>query len=306
MNPTPNAATNETGAAPPTDGSESRENNGRFAKGNRGGTGNPFARQTARLRQAMLDAVSPEDMNDVICAMKKKAADGDVPAAKLLMSYCIGKPTAPENPDTLDLHELNTIIANHLDSAEGPLNVIKGMPLSVIVNMFRIILPILLSDKVKLAKEVLCAPLTEDEIEDNRADEEEEDDSPTSAAEPARDPMENIPQWMRDIGKESEPPTPKPAGKRKKAKKTAPAAPEQTSVQSPAEPARQPAVDADLLRVLLERARQLKAANPNATGDELANSTAAQELAELLRSRNGQHPPSTNGSNGKPHGNSQR
>ncbi len=274
---------------------EPRENNGRFAKGNRGGPGNPFARQTALLRQAMLDAVTPEDMQAVICAMKKKAADGDVPAAKLLMSYCIGKPTAAENPDTINLHELKTIMANHLDSAEGPLNIIKGMPLDIIIEMFRLILPILRSEKVKMAKDVLCAPLTEDEIEDNRVDDEEDDStSSSSTTEPARDPMENIPQWMRDIGSEPEQPAPKRAGKGKKRKKAKP-----TEAPKPSEPVSQPTVDSDLLRILLERARQLKAANPSLTADDPATAQAAKEIAELLKSRNGQHPPSANGVNGR-------
>jgi hypothetical protein len=37
-----------------------RQSNGRFAKGNRGGPGNPFARKTAQLRQALVDAVTPD------------------------------------------------------------------------------------------------------------------------------------------------------------------------------------------------------------------------------------------------------
>jgi hypothetical protein len=282
-----------------THAGEQRGASGRFAAGNRGGPGNPFARQTARLRQAMLDAVSPEDMQAVIGALKKKAADGDVAAAKLLLSYCIGKPTAPENPDTLDLHELTTIMANHLDSSEGPLNIIKGMPLSVIVEMFRIILPILRANKVELAKRVLTAPLTEEEIEDGQdyQDHQEENDSPSPTDESARDPLENIPQWMRDMGNEpeqpeTEQPAPRPAAKRKK---KGPAHQEAPAAQGPS----QPQVDAELLRVLLERARQLKAANPTGKADDPANAQAVQEIAELLQSRNGQHPPSSNGSNGK-------
>jgi hypothetical protein len=54
----------EAGPAAP----DGREANGRFAKGNRGGPGNPFARQTAALRKQLLEAVTKQDMQD-LCTM---------------------------------------------------------------------------------------------------------------------------------------------------------------------------------------------------------------------------------------------
>ena len=39
-----------------------RDARGRFARGNGGGPGNPFARQSAALRQALLNAVTPQDL----------------------------------------------------------------------------------------------------------------------------------------------------------------------------------------------------------------------------------------------------
>ena len=152
----------------------------------------------------MLNAVSQDDMTAIIEAMKKKAIGGSESAAKLVMSYCVGKPVAPVNPDTLDQDELKTIIGNHLESAEGPLNVLKGMPLDVLVEIFRLTLPILRAEKVKMAKKVLCAPLTEEEIEDAKDDEDDEVSDDSAAAAPAGDPFENIPEWMRNIGKETE------------------------------------------------------------------------------------------------------
>src|SRR5688500_362353 len=85
------------------DSRSQRDEKGRFGKGNRGRPGNPFARQTAKLRQAMLDAVSAEDMREVIDALKGKAKQGDVAAIKLLLSYTVGKPAPVADPDTLDL-----------------------------------------------------------------------------------------------------------------------------------------------------------------------------------------------------------
>src|ERR1044072_4028692 len=107
-------ATPYTEPTPAAQGSPSeRDRKGRFQKGNRGGPGNPFARQTAKLRQAMLDAVSDDDIKDVVNALKEQARRGDVAAIRLLLSYSIGKPTEAPNPDTLDLHEMDIIIKNH-------------------------------------------------------------------------------------------------------------------------------------------------------------------------------------------------
>jgi hypothetical protein len=85
---------------------DGREANGRFAKGNLGGPGNPFARQTAALRKQLLEAVTKEDM-DAICTMLiLRARGGSIPHLKLLFSYVIGKPTDAVNPDTLDRQEM--------------------------------------------------------------------------------------------------------------------------------------------------------------------------------------------------------
>jgi hypothetical protein len=83
-----------------------RDGGGRFAAGNRGGPGNPFARHTAAMRRAIADAVSPEQLAAIAAAMVKKAIEGDVAAAKLVFAYAAGKPGPSADPDTLDAHEL--------------------------------------------------------------------------------------------------------------------------------------------------------------------------------------------------------
>jgi hypothetical protein len=82
-----------------------RDSAGRFAAGNRGGPGNPFARQVATLRQALIDAVTAQDITDIARALIAKARAGDVAAAKLLLGYALGKPAAQTHPDRLDLSE---------------------------------------------------------------------------------------------------------------------------------------------------------------------------------------------------------
>src|ERR1700733_2808919 len=90
-----------------------RDENGQFRKGNRGGPGNPFSRQIARLRQALLNAVSETDLLEIVDALKRKAKEGDVSAAKLLLSYSIGKPADAPNPDRLDFDEFDILQKNH-------------------------------------------------------------------------------------------------------------------------------------------------------------------------------------------------
>ena len=62
-----------------------REPDGRFAKGNSGGPGNPFARRVAALRQAALESVTPDDMRAIMAMLTALARDGDVAAAKVVL-----------------------------------------------------------------------------------------------------------------------------------------------------------------------------------------------------------------------------
>jgi hypothetical protein len=97
-----------TAAAPRTpspDEGNGRQANGRFAKGNRGGPGNPFARQTAALRRALCDAVTEDDIQAIARQLVTQAKLGHLAAIKLLFTYVLGKPTEAVNPDTLDVQE---------------------------------------------------------------------------------------------------------------------------------------------------------------------------------------------------------
>ena len=90
---------------PSTNGTNGRKPNGQFAKGNSGGPGNPYARRVARLRSALLDAVGENGLADIVQGMVTAAKGGDVAAAKLLLSYLLGKPVESVEPDYVDIHE---------------------------------------------------------------------------------------------------------------------------------------------------------------------------------------------------------
>ena len=64
---------------------------GRFAQGNPGGPGNPYARRTAALRSALLDAVTEADIRAVARALVKRAKAGEITAIRELLDRLLGK-----------------------------------------------------------------------------------------------------------------------------------------------------------------------------------------------------------------------
>ncbi|MBY0524008.1 MAG: hypothetical protein K2R98_11450 [Gemmataceae bacterium] len=88
-----------------------RDARGRFTRGNPGGTGNPFARQVAALRSALVRSVNEQDISDIAASLLRAAKDGNVAAAKLLLAYSIGKPAETPDPDRLDVDEWNLVKA---------------------------------------------------------------------------------------------------------------------------------------------------------------------------------------------------
>jgi hypothetical protein len=58
------------------------------------------------MRQAFHEAVSEEDLVEVARTITRKAKEGDMAAAKLLLLYLVGKPDTVVEPDTLDLQEI--------------------------------------------------------------------------------------------------------------------------------------------------------------------------------------------------------
>ena len=104
MSDTKNGAATNGQNDPATAGG--RESNGRFAAGNGGGPGNPFARQTAAGARPSPTPSRPSSWRPSPPRMVKKAQEGDVAAAKLVFAYAAGKAGPAPDPDTLDAHEL--------------------------------------------------------------------------------------------------------------------------------------------------------------------------------------------------------
>jgi hypothetical protein len=117
-----------------------RDSRGRFAKGNRGGPGNPFARQVASLRKALLDAVSEDDMREVARALIERARSGDPAAAKLLFQYVLGKPAEAVDPDRLDQDEWR-LFQERPVAPDELVRVLGGFPADLACEVLRAALP---------------------------------------------------------------------------------------------------------------------------------------------------------------------
>jgi len=79
-----------TDESPSYNGNNGRDQTGRFASGNRFGRGRPLGAQS-ELRSAMIEAVGPEDVRDIVLSLVRKAKSGDVAAAKEVLDRCCGR-----------------------------------------------------------------------------------------------------------------------------------------------------------------------------------------------------------------------
>lgn len=102
----PKAAT-PLSAPPPSD----RDGAGRFKAGCRPGPGNPFAARIASLRKALIESVGEEDVARLGKKLLDQALAGDVAAAKVLLSYLVGKPADAVDPDRISLEAWRIVLA---------------------------------------------------------------------------------------------------------------------------------------------------------------------------------------------------
>jgi hypothetical protein len=191
--PTPEQQ-NQPGAVP--NANPDRDAQGRFKTGNRGGPGNPFARKTAALRSALINAVTEKDMADIAAALLDRARQGDVAACKLVFSYTLGKPGPMTDPDTLDQQELQQLAANHVGYQEL-LKVINLLPIEMVLTMIHAMLPPLWEGKAKRLHEQLSKPPEENEEDD--VEEEEEDAEEATLEPPLQDPEEMLRTWKEEV-----------------------------------------------------------------------------------------------------------
>lgn len=83
-----------------------RKVNGQFAAGNKYGRGNPHAQKVAQLRTALIQAVTPQDMEEIMKALISQCKAGDIASIKLLLPYLVGSIPQPVNPDEIEIQQM--------------------------------------------------------------------------------------------------------------------------------------------------------------------------------------------------------
>jgi hypothetical protein len=143
----------ETAASGEHKADTARQQNGQFGKGNSGGPGNPFARQVAGLRKALISSITAEDIRAIAAKLVELARAGDLAAAKLILAYTIGKPQPAVEPDHLDVQEWEKLKATAHLFKELPRTMGPGLDLPL--RMARAVRPGMESDVLKMMGESL-------------------------------------------------------------------------------------------------------------------------------------------------------
>jgi hypothetical protein len=79
-------------SGPTLNGDNGKDEKGKFAAGNKYGSGNPFAKQVNQLRSALLKTIEPEDIIAIVKILIKKAKAGNILCIKEVLDRSLGKP----------------------------------------------------------------------------------------------------------------------------------------------------------------------------------------------------------------------
>ena len=132
-----------------------RDTGGKFAKGNAGGPGNPHARACARMLEVFRNAISEDEMLQICRMLFAKAVGGDVSAAKIILSYKIGKPLPAPHPDSIDRDEWDHYQKDAMNEEEMKL-VLSSLPTQAGNDIARVTLPIITTARMNdLAAQLL-------------------------------------------------------------------------------------------------------------------------------------------------------
>jgi hypothetical protein len=136
-------------ATPPAD--TGRDANGRFAKGNPGGPGNPYYRRQAHFKRVLLEAITEDDVRSVVQVLLGLARGGNLAAIKLYFEYAAGK----VDPDKAELHEWG------LHQQAPPLGEVIGLlgqnlPAAAANQTVRNTLPIVADCHLKRLSQSIC------------------------------------------------------------------------------------------------------------------------------------------------------
>jgi hypothetical protein len=128
---------------------------GQFTKGNAGGPGNPHARGCAKMLEVFRNAISEDEMVQICRMLFVKAVSGDISAAKIILSYKIGKPLPAPHPDAIDRDEWDHYQNDAIHEKEMKL-VLSSLPTHSGNDIVRGSLPIMTASRMNdLAAQLL-------------------------------------------------------------------------------------------------------------------------------------------------------
>jgi hypothetical protein len=141
--------------ADPDAAPKGRTPGGQFAAGNAGGPGNPHARHCAGMLQAFRDNITEDEMLQICRMLFVKAVGGDISAAKIILSYKIGKPLPAPHPDSIDRDEWDHYQNDAIRDEEMKL-VLSSLPTHSGNDIARVSLPIMTAGRMNdLAAQLL-------------------------------------------------------------------------------------------------------------------------------------------------------
>jgi hypothetical protein len=120
--------------APPAD---RRAADGTYARGTKGGPGNPYAKRVAALKTLLLDAVESR-LPKVVAALLDRAEAGDTAAVLIALKYSLGRPSPAVDVDrvTSGLDELRLLLRRPL-GLELVLSAMESFPPAVAVEFLQ-------------------------------------------------------------------------------------------------------------------------------------------------------------------------
>ncbi len=178
-----------------------RDEKWRFVKGNRGGPGNPFARQVAKLRATLIQRVTEEDIQYIADELLASAKMGHLPSIRLLFLYVLGKPAAVVDPDTLDIEEWRQFVQPLSQiMAELP-EVLMSVPVQTVNEMVRTAQPF--TQQVLSEELTAPPPLMDHEDGDEPEDDPRDEPMANGQARPStngvRRPVDALPGWLDKV-----------------------------------------------------------------------------------------------------------
>lgn len=95
---------------PSETGDNGRDERGRFTTGNQAARGNPYARRVAAFRSALYEALTPEEVKELVRKLFNQAMGGDAAAARIILDRLYGPPVALDIEERM--HHLEQLVSD--------------------------------------------------------------------------------------------------------------------------------------------------------------------------------------------------